>query len=64
MKKATKFWLLFLWSRRDSNPGPNMAIVEPSTCLDCLNFRAMLGVSHTKHHLIFSSTIPKSEARF
>lgn len=35
------------WSRRDSNPGPNTAIVKPSTCLAGLNFRGQKAVRRT-----------------
>lgn len=35
------------WRRRDSNPGPNTAIVKPSTCLAGLNFRGQKAVRRT-----------------
>jgi len=39
-KIATNKMIAILeWRRRDSNPGPNTATVEPSTCLVSLNFR-------------------------
>lgn len=36
-----------LWSCRDSNPGPNMANVEPSTCLADLACRGWKAVRRT-----------------